>query len=65
MQPLKDLLASHEREYEKVERSAKMKIEKLHVMDSEIKQTAMNYFKAAQQAEECVAKYQRIKYDAD
>ena len=34
-------------------------------MDNEIKQTAMSYFKAAREAEECVAKYQRIKYDAD
>ena len=25
----------------------------------------MSYFKAAREAEECVAKYQRIKYDAD
>ena len=34
-------------------------------MDNAIKQTAMSYFKAAREAEESVAKYQRIKYDAD
>ena len=37
MQPLKDLLASHEKEFVKIEKSAKLKIEKLHVMDNEIK----------------------------
>ena len=40
-------------------------IEKLHGLDYAIKQTAMSYFKAAQHAEESVARYQRIKYDAD
>lgn len=40
-------------------------IDKLHALDYAIKQTAMTYFKAAQHAEESVARYQRIKYDAD
>ena len=42
---------------------AKKKIEKLNVIDSEIKQTAMSYFKAAREAEDSVVKFQKIKFE--
>ena len=57
MQPLKDLLNSHEKEFEEVELTTNKMIEKLHGLDYAIKQTAMTYFKAAQHAEESVARY--------
>ena len=47
MQPLKDLLSSHEKEFEQVEITTNKMIEKLHGLDYAIKQTAMTYFKAA------------------
>ena len=64
-QPLCDLIMKDDEEYERIEKGAKQKIDKLHLMDNAIKTTAMAYFKSAREAEECVAKFQRIKYDAD
>ena len=57
MQPLKDLMISHDKEFQEVETTSNKMIDRLHALDYAIKQTAMTYFKAAQHAEESVARY--------
>ena len=44
---------------------SKKRQDKLHAIDSDIKRTAMAYFKAAREAEDIVVKYQKIKYEAE
>ena len=45
--------------------SAKKKQDKLAQIDADIKKTAMQYFKAAREAEDSVVKYQKVKYEAE
>ena len=55
--PLKKLLEGQDTQYNAIVGKARAKQDKLHAIDSEIKKTAMAYFKAARDAEDSVVKY--------
>ncbi len=55
--PLKTLLESQDAEFNKVIAMATKKQDKLHAIDADIKKTAINYFKAARDAEDNVVKF--------
>lgn len=59
------MIESQDAEFHRVIELSKKRQEKLHLIDADIKRTAMAYFKAAREAEDSVVKYQKIKYDAE
>ena len=59
------MLTKQDREFNQIEESAIRKIDKLNAFDAEIKQAASAFFRSAREAEDCSAKYQKIKYDAE
>ena len=65
IEPLKALLESQDGQFNILMLSAKKKQDKLGKIDADIKKTAMQYFKAAREAEDSVVKYQKVKYEAE
>ena len=63
--PIKDLVDEQNATYDKTHSEARGLIDKLYVIDSSIKSTAITYYKSARDAEDGLTRYQEIKYAAD